>query len=65
MGIEGETKKVLGVQGISEEQVQQIISESMYLSVRTVKTHIYSLLSKLNLQDRAQAAAWANEHRVS
>jgi DNA-binding NarL/FixJ family response regulator len=38
------------------------IAESMYLSEKTVKTHISSILTKLHLEDRTQAAMWAIEH---
>jgi DNA-binding NarL/FixJ family response regulator len=41
------------------------IAESMYLSEKTIKTHISIILNKLNLVDRAQAAAWAGEHLES
>ncbi len=38
------------------------IAERLYLSEKTVKTHVSSILSKLHLEDRAQAAIWASEH---
>lgn len=36
------------------------IAESLYISERTVKNHITSILSRLNLRDRTQAAIFAN-----
>lgn len=36
------------------------IAESLYISERTVKNHITSILSQLNLRDRTQAAMFAS-----
>lgn len=36
------------------------IAQALYLSERTVKNHITSILSQLNLRDRTQAAVFAN-----
>ena len=38
----------------------QEIADSLYISVRTVKNHITSILSRLNLRDRIQAAMFAS-----
>jgi DNA-binding NarL/FixJ family response regulator len=38
------------------------IAERMVLSERTVKTHVSSIIGKLHVEDRAQAATWAMEH---
>lgn len=38
------------------------ISEAMVISVGTVKNHISSILSKLGVRDRTQAALWAQQH---
>ncbi len=35
------------------------IAESLHLSTNTVKTHVSSILKKLNVSDRTQAALWA------
>ena len=37
----------------------QKISESLYLSVGTVKTHVHRIISKLGVSDRTQAALFA------
>ncbi|MDJ0634214.1 MAG: response regulator transcription factor [Xenococcaceae cyanobacterium MO_188.B29] len=38
------------------------IAQQLYISERTVKAHITSILSQLNLRDRTQAAILANQH---
>ncbi|HEX7973196.1 MAG TPA: response regulator transcription factor, partial [Anaerolineales bacterium] len=38
------------------------IAETMFISEKTVKTHVSNILSKLNLVDRTQAAIWALKH---
>jgi DNA-binding NarL/FixJ family response regulator len=37
------------------------IATKLYISSKTVKNHITSILSKLNLRDRTQAAIWVNQ----
>ena len=39
------------------------IAKALYISERTVKNHINSILSRLNLRDRTQAAIFANRLR--
>jgi DNA-binding NarL/FixJ family response regulator len=34
----------------------------MFISEKTVKTHVSSILSKLHLEDRTQAAVYALKH---
>lgn len=38
------------------------IAEALHLSTNTVKTHVSSILKKLNVSDRTQAALWAARH---
>jgi NarL family two-component system response regulator LiaR len=40
------------------------IAESLIISEKTVKTHVSSILSKLGLEDRTQAAIWALKHDI-
>lgn len=41
------------------------IAEQLYLSEGTVKNHVSSILSRLGLRDRTQAALWAQKHTDS
>jgi DNA-binding NarL/FixJ family response regulator len=58
-----------GLHGMRERAVLRLIAvgasnreiaESLYISERTVKNHITSILSRLNLRDRTQAALLAS-----
>ena len=40
------------------------IAERLVISEKTVKTHVSSILSKLGLEDRTQAAIWALKHGI-
>ena len=41
------------------------IAQSLFISERTVKNHVNSILHRLNLRDRTQAAIWANRFPLS
>lgn len=38
------------------------IAAELYIAERTVKNHVNSILRRLNLRDRTQAAIWANKY---
>lgn len=40
----------------------QEISEELFIGIKTVKTHVSNILSKLEVQDRTQAAIYANRN---
>lgn len=42
----------------------QEIAEKLFISENTVKYHVHSILEKLNLPDRRDAAAYAREHGI-
>lgn len=47
---------------IAEGMSNQEISKELFIGIKTVKTHVSNILSKLNVQDRTQAAIYANRH---
>lgn len=47
---------------LGQGRTNQEISDSLAISVGTVKNHISSILSKLDVRDRTQAALWAQQH---
>ncbi len=49
---------------IAEGKTNREIATHVFLSEKTVRNYVSSLLSKLNLSTRAQAAAYAVQHRV-
>jgi len=44
---------------IADGQPNSAIAEALFISEKTVKSHVSSILSKLNLTDRTQAAVYA------
>ena len=53
-------KEVLSL--IAKGASNKEIAQELYISERTVKAHITSILSQLNLRDRTQAAILANQY---
>ena len=51
---------VLGL--IGEGKTNQEIAQALVIGIKTVKTHVSSILTKLELHDRTQAAIYANRH---
>jgi two-component system response regulator DevR len=48
---------------VAEGKTNREIAAEVYLSDKTVKNYVSSILSKLNLQRRAQAPAWIAKHK--
>jgi two-component system response regulator DevR len=48
---------------VAEGKTNKEIAADVYLSDKTVKNYVSSILSKLNLQRRAQAAAYVAKHK--
>lgn len=42
----------------------QEISEQLYIGIKTVKTHVSNILSKLEVSDRTQAAVYVHRNRL-
>ncbi len=49
---------------VAEGKTNKEIAAEVFLSDKTVKNYVSSILSKLNLQRRAQAAAFVAKHRL-
>ncbi|MCU9612499.1 response regulator transcription factor [Caldibacillus lycopersici] len=47
---------------IGEGMTNQEISKELFIGIKTVKTHVSNILGKLDVQDRTQAAIYANRH---
>ncbi|KAF1678446.1 hypothetical protein BTW01_13870 [Bacillus sp. SKDU12] len=49
---------------IAEEKTNKEISEELFITIKTVKTHITNILSKLDVSDRTQAAVYAYRNHL-
>ncbi len=49
---------------IAEGKSNQEIGEELFIGIKTVKTHVSNILSKLYVVDRTQAAIYANRHGI-
>ena len=55
-------QKILAL--VAEGKTNKEIAAEIFLSDKTVKNYVSSILSKLNLERRAQAAAFVAKHRI-
>lgn len=55
-------KEVLALIGVGK--TNQEIADSLFIGVKTVKTHVSNILSKLGVEDRTQAAIYANRNQL-
>jgi two-component system, NarL family, response regulator LiaR len=49
---------------MAEGKTNQDIADDLYIALKTVKTHVSNILSKLNVQDRTQAVIYAFKHTL-
>lgn len=49
---------------ISEGKTNQDIAETLFISLKTVKSHVSNILSKLGVEDRTQAAVFALKNHL-
>lgn len=47
---------------IAEGKTNQDIADTLHIGLKTVKTHVSNILSKLEVDDRTQAAVYAHRH---
>ncbi len=59
------TRELEVLQLITGGKSNHEIAEKLVISEKTVKTHVSSILLKLNVQDRTQAAVFAIKHGIS
>lgn len=50
---------------IGEGKSNQEIADELFIGIKTVKTHVSNILSKLNVEDRTQIAIYAHRHGLS
>jgi DNA-binding NarL/FixJ family response regulator len=58
----GQERKILML--VAEGMTNKEIAAQIFLSDKTVKNYVSSILAKLNLERRAQAAAFVAKHRL-
>ncbi|MEH7180014.1 response regulator transcription factor [Neobacillus vireti] len=49
---------------MTEGKTNQDIADELFIALKTVKTHVSNILSKLNVQDRTQAVIYAFKHAL-
>ena len=49
---------------VSEGKTNRDIAQNLFLGEGTVRNYVSSILSKLNVSNRAEAAAYAVEHNL-
>ncbi len=50
---------------IGKGKTNKEIAETLFIGVKTVKTHVSNVLSKLELEDRTKVAVYANKHHLT
>jgi NarL family two-component system response regulator LiaR len=50
---------------IGDGKTNQEIADELFIGIKTVKTHVSNILSKLQVSDRTQAAIYANRHNIT
>ncbi len=50
---------------IAEGKSNQEIADELFIALKTVKTHVSNILSKLNVSDRTQAVIYAFRHQLT
>ena len=50
---------------MAEGKTNQEIADQLFIALKTVKTHVSNILSKLQVQDRTQAVIYAFHHKLT
>ncbi|QEA54470.1 response regulator [Loigolactobacillus coryniformis] len=50
---------------IAQGKSNQDIADELFITLKTVKTHVSNILSKLQVEDRTQAAIYALKHKIA
>ncbi|KRD84249.1 MULTISPECIES: response regulator [Priestia] len=50
---------------MTQGKTNQEIADELFIALKTVKTHVSNLLSKLDVQDRTQAVIYAFKHKLA
>jgi non-specific serine/threonine protein kinase len=59
------SREVEVIRLVADGRSDQEIAEQLFISKRTATTHVSNILTKLNLDNRAEAAAWAVRHDLA
>ena len=49
---------------MAEGKTNQDIANTLFIALKTAKTHVSNILSKLEVSDRTQAVIYAFEHKL-
>ena len=49
---------------MAKGKTNQDIADDLFIALKTVKTHVSNILSKLEVRDRTQAVIYAFEHEL-
>ena len=49
---------------IAQGKSNQEIADELFITLKTVKTHVSNILSKLEVEDRTQATIYAFKHQL-
>ncbi|MDE0564572.1 response regulator [Exiguobacterium sp. B2(2022)] len=52
------------LQLMAEGKSNQVIADELFISLKTVKTHVSNILTKLDVYDRTQAVVYAFQHNL-
>jgi two-component system, NarL family, response regulator LiaR len=50
---------------MTQGKTNQEIADELFIALKTVKTHVSNILSKLGVQDRTQAVIYAFKHDLA